>query len=143
MRLPVILTILAILPTATASAQVTDNYARAVTIVGNTYSVPGITVEAPSLNAALNVLNSMAPTSAITPVVPTTIAALDFIRRFTTSEQTTLMTSNPLWALQIAAAGTIDVTNATLIADMNAAVATGLLTQARMSQVLNLAVSSP
>jgi hypothetical protein len=40
-------------------------------------------------------------------------------------------------------AGTIDVTKSQLLADLQAAVTAGALTQARMTQALNLAVSSP
>ena len=74
---------------------------------------------------------------------PTTISALAFIQRFTAAEQTALMAANSTWGVMIAAAGTIDVTNALLIAQMQAAVTAGALTQARVTQILNLADSSP
>ena len=77
------------------------------------------------------------------PVAPTTIDSLDFINRFTTAEQTALMAADPLWGVQIAAAGMITVTNPQLLTEMQAAVAAGALTKARMTQVLNLAVTSP
>jgi hypothetical protein len=77
------------------------------------------------------------------PPTPTTIDALSFIRRFTPAEQSVLQQANPLWGLQIAAAGTINVDDPTLIADMQTAVTAGLLTQARMNQVLNLGTASP
>lgn len=77
------------------------------------------------------------------PPVPTTIASLAYIQRFTSAEQTALMAADPLWAVLTAAAGTIDVTNALLLTEMAAAVTAGLLTQARSTQILNLAVSSP
>lgn len=77
------------------------------------------------------------------PFVLTTIPALTFIDRFTAAEQAALMAANPVWAVEIAAAGTVTVTDKTLIADMTAAVTAGALTQARMSQVLNLAEASP
>ncbi len=77
------------------------------------------------------------------PKPVTTIGALAFIRRFTPAEQLALTAANPTWGIQIAAAGTITVTDKTLIADMTAAVTAGALTQARMTQVLDLAVVSP
>jgi hypothetical protein len=74
---------------------------------------------------------------------PLTIDALAFIRRFTSTEQQTLQAADPLWGLQIAAAGMINVTDPTLLASMQQAVSQGLLTQGRMAQVLNLSVASP
>ena len=73
----------------------------------------------------------------------TTIPAFDFIDRLTSPEQAGFMAAKPMWGVQIAALGTVDVTNPTLIADVNAAVAGGLLTQARATQIMNLAVASP
>ena len=77
------------------------------------------------------------------PPPPHMIGALAFIERFTAAEQTALIAANPLWAIKIAAAGTIDTTNATLLADLQAAVTAGALTSARAAQVVNLGVSSP
>ena len=74
---------------------------------------------------------------------PTTIGALAFLRRFSAAERAACLAANPAWGMQIAAAGTIDVTDPTLIADLAAAVAAGALTQARVMQVLNLNVTSP
>ena len=75
--------------------------------------------------------------------VQTTTSPLAFIQRFTSAEQSALMAANPLWGVLIAAVPVIDTTNALLIADMQAAVTAGTLTQARMTQVLNLSVTSP
>ncbi len=78
------------------------------------------------------------------PAAPvTTISALAFISRFTPAEQSALMTANPMWGLQIAAAGTVDVTDPRVIAGIDAAVKAGALTQSRMTQILNLAIASP
>ena len=77
------------------------------------------------------------------PPPVTTISALAFIGRFTAAEQSALMSANPMWGLQIAAAGTVDVTDPRVIAGLDAAVKAGAITQARATQVLNLAVASP
>ena len=77
------------------------------------------------------------------PAPVTTISALAFIGRFTTAEQSALMSANPMWGLQIAAAGTVDVTDPRVIAGIDAAVKAGALTQSRMTQILNLAIASP
>ena len=76
-------------------------------------------------------------------VTPTTIAPLDFIRRFTAAEQSALMAANPLWGVLIAAAPVVDVTDAATTGGVQAAVVAGALSQARANQVLNLAVPSP
>lgn len=121
-----------------------DAFGRAVTVSGSTYSVPGIAITADNDATALATLNSMAPPGWSPPRdAENTIQALAFIERFTPAEQTTLMAANPLWGVQIAAAGIIDVTNAQLVTEMQAAVAQGALTQARMDQVRNLALASP
>lgn len=77
------------------------------------------------------------------PPTPTRISALAFIQRFTPAEQAALQAANPMWGLQIAAAGTINVKDPLLLADMAQAVAAGKLTQARMTQILDLSQSSP
>ncbi len=77
------------------------------------------------------------------PAPITTISALAFIGRFTAAEQSAMMASNPMWGLQIAAAGTVDVTDPRVIAGLQAAVKAGVLTAARGAQVLNLAAASP
>lgn len=74
---------------------------------------------------------------------PTIITSLAFIQRFTSAEQTTLIAANPLWAIMIAAAGFIDVTDQLLLTNIAAAVEAALLTQSRSNQILNLAVPSP
>jgi len=74
---------------------------------------------------------------------PTLIPSLAFIRRFTSAEVAAITAADPTWAFQVAAAGTISVTDPTLLANAAAAVAAGLMTQARVNQVLNLAVASP
>ena len=80
----------------------------------------------------------------VPPAKPqTTISALAFIGRFTTAEQSALTTANPMWGLQIAAAGTVDVTDPRVIAGIDAGVKAGALTQSRMTQILNLAIASP
>ena len=77
------------------------------------------------------------------PPPVTTISALAFIGRFTAAEQSALMSANPMWGLQIAAAGMVDVTDPRVIAGIDAAVKAGALTQSRMTQILNLAIASP
>ena len=105
----------------------------------------GCTVGPCDAATALSAFNGMAPDGWSSPVppAPTTIASYEFILRFTPAEQSALMAANPLWGVLVAAAGTIDVTVPTFVAYLQAAVASGALTQARMTQVLNLAVASP
>ncbi len=137
--------IAALISHAAFAATLTDNFGRTVTVSGNTYSVSGVTVTAPNDTAALTVLNGMAPDGWAPPAAPsTTISALAFVNRFTSAEQQ----ANLLWAMQLSAAaastgGQIDVTNAELLAGMSQRVAAGTLTQARMTQILNLSVASP
>jgi hypothetical protein len=83
------------------------------------------------------------PIYAPTTIAPTTIDALSFIRRFTSAERLALMSADPVWGVMIAAAGQIDVTNAELISDIQAAVTAGGLTQARATQILDLTRASP
>lgn len=137
--------IAALISHAAFAATLTDNFGRTVAVSGNIYSVPGITLTAPNDAAALTVLNGMAPDSwkPPAPAPVTTISALAFIGRFTPAEQSALMSANPMWGLQIAATGTVDVTDPRVIAGLDAAVKAGVLTQARATQVLNLAVASP
>ena len=73
----------------------------------------------------------------------TLIATQAFIRRFTQAEQTALFTSQPAWAWQIAAAPVVDVTATDVVTALQAAVAAGTLTSARMTQVLTLQEASP
>ena len=77
------------------------------------------------------------------PKKVTTIGALEFIDRLTPTEQAAFMSANPMWGLQIAAAGTVNVTDPRVITGMAAGVKDGAITQARVTQVLNLAVASP
>ena len=63
---------------AWAFAQTTDNFGRTVTVSGNTYSVPGISLQAPDLPTALSEFNSMAPAGYAPPaptLTPAQIAA--------------------------------------------------------------------
>jgi hypothetical protein len=98
-----------------------------------------------ALAQAMTVFGGMAPEGWTPPPAPPTtmITPLDFMRRFTTAEMQTLNAANPLWGMQVAAAGSIDVTDPVLLADIAAAVAAGALTQARMTQVLDLTKASP
>ncbi len=129
----------------------TDQYGRAVSFstdgTTDTYAGGGITVSFPagagSQARALNTFNSMAPPGAIATPTPITIDAADFIARLTPAEQAAIVAADPLWAVKVAAAGTINVTDPVVIANANAAVAAGLLTAARAAQILNLAVTSP
>lgn len=75
--------------------------------------------------------------------VPTTIGALAFIERFPPATLAPLMAANPVWGVLIAASQTINVTDPTLLGYMHAAVASGALTQAQMTQVLDLSIISP
>lgn len=127
-----------------------DAFGRTVTANGNAYTVlddvgDSFTVNALTATAALATINAMAPAGWVPPPPPpvTTISALGFIRRWTASEQAVLNTANPLWAIQIAAANEIDVTDPTLLADVALAVAGGAVTQARADQVLDLSRRSP
>ena len=138
-----------ILLLATLSTQAaTDQYGRTLTCTGAgpVVCVTGsLSVTANTEAQAVTTFNGMAPPSYVPPPSPptTTIPAYDFINRLTAAEQTAFMAAKPMWGVQIAALGTVDVTNPALIADVNAAVAGGLLTQARATQLLNLSVASP
>lgn len=83
------------------------------------------------------------PQHALPQPAPTTISAYDFINRIPPTVQAAVMAAKPMWGVQLAAAGTIDVTNPTLLADFTAAVSAGLMTQAQATQILNLAEPSP
>ena len=123
-----------------------DTYGEAVTGSPESgWTRSGVTVGPCSQEHALSVFDGMAPEGWVAPPppTPTTISALDFIRRFPPATLGPLMAANPLWAVMIAAAGTITVTDPTLIANMQQAVAVGALTQAQMTQVLNLTKASP
>lgn len=126
----------------------TDQYGRTITCTGTgpvVCTTGGLSVTAPTDVQAVTTFNGMAPPSYVPPPPPpaTTIAAYDFINRLTPAEQGAIMAARPMWGVQIAALGTVDVTNPTLVADFAAAVAGGLLTQARATQIMNLAVASP
>jgi hypothetical protein len=105
----------------------------------------GATIGACSQAQAMSVFDGMAPSGWVPPAPPppTTIDALSFMRRFTPAELSALVAANPIWGFMVAAAGTITVTDPVLVTDMQEAVAAGALTQARMTQVLDLAVVSP
>ena len=133
---------------AFAAQAATDQYGRTLTCTGAgpvVCTTDGLSVTAPTEAQAVTTFNGMAPESYVPPPPPppTTISSYDFINRLTAAEQSAILTAKPLWPVQIAALGTVDVTNPTLIADFAAAVAAGLLTQARVTQILNLAVASP
>jgi hypothetical protein len=97
-----------------------------------------------TLAMVLDTIECLAPPQPDPPAAPpTVITPLDFIRRFTLAEQTTLIAANPLWGIMIAAAGTIFVEDPMLQADLAQAVAAGLLTSARMAQVPDLTQASP
>ena len=74
---------------------------------------------------------------------PTVIPSLQFIRRMTAAEQTALMAANPAWGAMVAAANVINVTDPVVVGYLQTAVSDGAITQARATQVLNLAVASP
>lgn len=80
---------------------------------------------------------------------PVSIGSFGFIARFTAAEQQAIQTAAQtnwqvqLWMTQLAASGTVSVTNATVTQGMAELVALNLLTAARSAQILNLAVSSP
>ena len=82
-------------------------------------------------------------------VVPTTIDPEDFLNRFTSAEQQAVSTAAittwqvQLWMTQLAAASTIDVTNAKIVAGVATLVRLNLLTSARAAQVLDLTRASP
>ena len=133
---------------AFAAQAATDQYGRTLTCTGAgpvVCTTDGLSVTAPTEAQAVTTFNGMAPPSYVPPPPPpaTTIAAYDFINRLTPAEQGAIMGARPMWGVQIAALGMVDVTNPTLLADFAAAVAGGLLTQARATQILNLSVPSP
>jgi hypothetical protein len=83
------------------------------------------------------------------PVVAKQIGALDFIGRFTTAEQQAIQSAGQsnwqvqLWMTQLAAAGTVNVTDTRVTTGMAQLVTLGLLTQQRSDQILNLGTKSP
>lgn len=84
------------------------------------------------------------------PVMPPNIyiGPASFLARFTPAELTALAAADPTWGTVFNASvlengGKVDVTNATLVADLDAAATAGTLTTARVAKILNLAQSSP
>lgn len=51
----------------TASYYLTDVYGRTVTVYQGTYSIPGLSIQAPDDQTALSVLAGMAPPSYVPP----------------------------------------------------------------------------
>ncbi len=144
----IILALLITTLSASPVLAVSDQYGRAVTCSGAgpvVCSSGALTVTAPTEQSAIATFNAMAPGTWVPPAPPpqTTISAYDFINRLTPAEQTAIQAARPMWPIQIASLGTVDVTNGTLLADIQAAVAAGLLTQARAAQILDLRVPSP
>ena len=123
-----------------------DTYGGTVTGSPETgWTRSGVTVGPCSQEQALSVFDGMAPEGWISPAPPppTTIDALSFMRRFTPAELSALVAANPIWGFMVAAAGTINVADPTLVADIGLAVTAGAITQVRAVQVLDLAVVSP
>lgn len=83
-----------------------------------------------------------------TPLARTTIPVFNFFQRFTSTEFAALMANTTAAGIvaQLNAYGAsqpINVTDPTIIGYMAQAVAAGLITSARSTQILNLSVSSP
>lgn len=93
-----------------------------------------------------NYQNQTTPITPTTPGIISPVVTIDsyhFILRFTTAEQNALMVSNPSWGILIAAIKVVDVADPTLISYLQTAVTDGILTQARVTQILNLSIPSP
>ena len=93
-----------------------------------------------------------APTAPPTVPAPMLSASLigprAFLGRFTAAELSAIAAADPWWGTIFNAGvlqngGMVDVTDAELIADLNAAATAGTITSARVTQILNLSVSSP
>lgn len=128
-------------------ANFTDVFGASVTDNGDgSYTRGGVTIVAPGRAGALAAFNGMAPDGYVFPIVPVkTLSSLAYLERFTNAELAGFL-ANPAAihiVLKITAAGTIDVTDPLLIARMQQAVTAGLLTAARRTQILNLAIASP
>ena len=105
---------------------------------------PGLTIQQDTDASAFASFNGMAPDGWAPPsAVPTSLPALDFIRRFTDAERATLMAANPVWGVMIAAAGSVDAASPELLADLTRAVALGALTVQRIAQILDFSQASP
>lgn len=133
---------------ATPAWALTDNFGRTVTVAGDAYSVPGVTIVAKSQAAALATLNAMSPTDVVVAVT-NTVPVWDFFNRFTTAEFVALQGNAAAAAIIArlnaygARGGGIVVTDPTITGYMAQAVGAGLITAPRSAQILNLAVSSP
>jgi hypothetical protein len=131
------------------SGTFTDAHGRIVTVTTagghDTYAVAGVSVAVPEGTPAASALSTLAAMAPWAPLAETAtlIDPLAFIGRLTQAEQAAIMGVRPLWGLQLARMPIVDVTDPTLVADIGAAVAAGLLTQARAAQVLDLAQASP
>ena len=128
----------------------TDAFGTAYTCTGSgpvTCARGGLTISAPSEAVALNTFNGMAPPGWVAPAppAPTTLSALDFLKRFTSAERATIRGTPALadWVSLATAAITIDVTDPILLQGMSAAVSAGVITSQRSAQILNLSASSP
>lgn len=123
----------------------TDIYGQTIAKTGNTYTRGGVKVVATSDAKAVEAFNGMAPEGWTPPPAPpvTTIAAGDFVERFTPAEIAALIQWNPAVVMRVAASGTIDTTSKKLQAGFAAAVAAGKLTKARSDQILDLTQASP
>lgn len=130
---------------AAYAADFTDQYGFKVTDLNNgMWQRGGITIGPMSQAKAQETMNAMQPDGYVAPsVTPVTISAIDFLARFTPAEAATLFVWNPSLVLQVSSAGMIDVTSPKLQLGIAAAVAAEKLTQARATQILNLAVPSP
>lgn len=123
-----------------------DDFGRTITVSGNTYSVPGMTVSGVSADQALAVIDAHAPEGWEPPAQPKSpvISWADFLRRFTDIERAASYrakindTSGQLGALYDlgAAVGTIDLSDPQVKAALDVLVSDGALTAERETEVL-------
>lgn len=136
-RIAIAIALLAALP---ASAQTVDVFGRLVTVNGKTYSVPGISVTAPSLSAALNVLSGLAPEGWQPPAPPpqTVIPRAAFTDRFMPAEKAAIVGTPKLLALWLELLGydQIDVTDPRVVGGVSQLVAGGAVAPERAASIL-------
>ena len=122
-----------------------DTYGATVTGDPETgWTRGGMQIGPCSQEQAATILSGMAPDGwvAPSPPPPITTDSVSFIKRFTQQERMGLVTYDPMWNV-LFSIPTINITDQTLIEEMQTAVTNNKLSQERMTQILDLTISSP
>jgi len=104
----------------------------------------GITLGPCSQEQANTIFSGMAPDGWVPPAPPPTtiIDSISFIKRFTQQERNSLVTSDPMWYV-LFSTNPINITDQTLLEEMQTAINNGKLTESRVTQILDLSQASP